>query len=367
MATINHLDNYTLARILASSEQHPSINGCVSSLFHEIMKTPEYIIERLNHIAQAEECSVANLGRKLGINNFSLLSLNKKIHAVYKKYHQVAQFIAKHYPDWSEIDKLPFNEFKRYVLAYNRLQFWKKLPGGREFLEESEEMSPLKDIQKSERFPILFRNNPGILNLTKLVLSLSDLTELPPEINLFENLDSLCLFSNHLTSLPNELNLPHLRKMSLIGNLLTEFPINLNLFPHLIWLDLSANHLTKLPSSISNCFLRVLHLAGNPLIELPDDFNPPELERLDLSSTLLRKLPYKFNPPKLRWLNLENNQTIEISSNSDLFRIAKVHIRNTIIRRSSDEISEETQNLPPSRNFIYRSLAYLGHLLLRRK
>lgn len=103
------------------------------------------------------------------------------------------------------------------------LAFWKKLPGGGEYLA-SEKMNGLSDFKKALKLKDWMQHNPQVLNLTQLDLSNLDLKFLPTEINLLINLKELYLENNQLQALPDNFNPPKLEWLCLRDNPLTKIP-----------------------------------------------------------------------------------------------------------------------------------------------
>eukprot|EP00064_Thunnus_orientalis_P001086 superscaffoldBa00000067_g1087 len=155
-------------------------------------------------------------------------------------------------------------------------------------------------------------------DLTKLLLSSNQLTQLSDDIRLLPGLSTLDLHDNQLSSLPSALGelqelqqlrlshnqlrslpvevytLKNLRSLTLQQNLLESLPEELGQLENLTELDLSNNQLTSLPSTLGRLTcLQKLHLCHNKLSCLPDS-----LTQLTTSLSLL---------PNLKMLLLEGN------------------------------------------------------------
>ncbi len=128
--------------------------------------------------------------------------------------------------------------------------------------------------------------NQGTLDgITGLELRNLDLTCLPPEISLLQNLRYLYLADNPLIDLPDSLDLPQLQT-----------------------LELTRTRITHLPTYFNTSQLRSLLLACTSITHLPENFNAIELQNLVLSYTPITHLPQNFNAPQLAMLLLDHSQ-----------------------------------------------------------
>jgi Leucine-rich repeat (LRR) protein len=94
----------------------------------------------------------------------------------------------------------------------------------------------------------------------------------PTYIGLLQNLRSLNLFCNSLTSIPSELGLlQNLKTLNLSNNFLTSIPSELGLLQNLQSLYLSGNKLTFIPSELGNLKNVLITLYDNPTTYIPDE------------------------------------------------------------------------------------------------
>ena len=274
-----------LPQILAMGGNHPlSDLEVIAAYQSEILKV-SYINERLNYLAQAEECpNLSRLGKKFNIDNFDLFTPQQKIRAIYERYQKISEYISIHMPSRFNIFKASFPEFKDHILAYNRLQFWKKLPGGKEYLETSEMQNISNIVEKASKFSNWIKKHFEVRDLTILNLGNAHLIEkLPPEINLFHKLQELNLQNNQLTNLPTNFYLPNLLDLNLQNNYLTTLPQDFNP-TRLVWLNLN----------------------DNPIIEFPENFDPPGLQWLFVQNTLLKSLPKNFDTTRFNIVSIKS-------------------------------------------------------------
>ncbi|KAM7410659.1 hypothetical protein PAMA_001884 [Pampus argenteus] len=130
--------------------------------------------------------------------------------------------------------------------------------------------------------------------LTTLDLHDNQLSSLPSALGALQELQQLRLSHNQLTSLPVEVcSLKNLRSLTLQQNLLENLPEELGQLENLTELDLSSNQLKGLPSSLGclTC-LQKLHLCHNKLSCLPDSLAQlTNVKLLDCSNNQLTDIP----------------------------------------------------------------------------
>uniref|UniRef100_A0A8P4G0H2 Leucine-rich repeat-containing protein 40 n=1 Tax=Dicentrarchus labrax TaxID=13489 RepID=A0A8P4G0H2_DICLA len=220
-------------------------------------------------------------------------------------------------------------------------------------------------------------------DLTKLLLSSNQLTQLSDDIRLLPGLTTLDLHDNQLTSLPSALGelqelqqlrlshnqlrslpvevctLKNLCSLTLQQNLLESLPEELGQLENLTELDLSNNHLNDLPSSLGCLIcLQKLNLCNNKLSSMPSNVKlldcsnnqltdiPASLsemlamEQLYLRHNKLCLLP-KLPAPVLKELYVGNNQIeqLEMEQLACLTAISLLELRDNKIKTLPEEIT----------------------------
>ncbi|XP_023194680.1 leucine-rich repeat-containing protein 40 isoform X3 [Xiphophorus maculatus] len=226
-------------------------------------------------------------------------------------------------------------------------------------------------------------------NLTKLLLSSNQLTQMSEDIKLLPALTILDLHDNQLSSLPSALgelqellqlrlshnklsslptevcSLNNLRSLTLQQNLLETVPEEIGELGNLTELDLSNNLLKRLPSSVGRLSaLQKVSLCHNKLSSLPDslgqlanvkllDCSHNELtdvpvslagmlalEQLYLRHNKLRRLP-QLPAPSLREVFAGNNrlELLEAEQLSCLSAVTLLELRDNKIRNLPEELT----------------------------
>ena len=143
-------------------------------------------------------------------------------------------------------------------------------------------------------------------------LSKQRLTDIPPNIFRFEQLQTLLLPNNQLSSLSSAIgNLANLEILNLSKNKLKAIPKEVGKLKKLTSLDLSRNQLIELPQNIGDLqSLNHLNLSNNKLTILSTEINLlSQLNRLDLSHNKLKTLPLSGQEwTQLKWLNIRDNK-----------------------------------------------------------
>ncbi|KAL1240434.1 Leucine-rich repeat protein [Trichinella pseudospiralis] len=132
---------------------------------------------------------------------------------------------------------------------------------------------------------------------TRLDLSSSDITSIPPSIRELVQLTELFLYKNKLTTLPAEIgNLVSLRKLGLSENYLTALPDSLAALVDLQALDLRHNRLNEIPPVIYHITsLETLWLRYNRITNVDEQICLlKKLKMLDLRENKIQALPYSI-------------------------------------------------------------------------
>ncbi|XP_034567566.1 leucine-rich repeat-containing protein 40 [Notolabrus celidotus] len=226
-------------------------------------------------------------------------------------------------------------------------------------------------------------------DLTKLLLSSNQLTELSDDIRLLPGLTTLDLHDNKLSSLPSAIGelqelqqlrvnhnqlttlpaevctMKNLRCLTLQQNLLDSLPEELGILENLTELDLSNNNLKGLPSSLGqltslqklslchnklSCLpdslaqlrsVKLLDCSNNQLTDVPSGLSEmPALEQLNLRHNKLRLLP-KLSAPMLKELYVGNNQIelLETEHLACLTAISLLELRDNKIKTLPEQIT----------------------------
>ncbi|XP_018431843.1 PREDICTED: leucine-rich repeat-containing protein 10 [Nanorana parkeri] len=133
--------------------------------------------------------------------------------------------------------------------------------------------------------------------LVKLYLSDNNLNNLPPELELLQNLQILALDFNNFKILPPVVcSLKQLSILYLGNNRLKDLPQELSFLKNLHTLWIEANYFENLPVVICELpLLKTLHAGYNPIRNIPMELkNLRELKSIWMSGTLLEKFPPVF-------------------------------------------------------------------------
>jgi hypothetical protein len=117
----------------------------------------------------------------------------------------------------------------------------------------------------------LDRGCPKDEKVIKLWIEDKQITSIPPEIGLLQNLSQLLLSENQLTSIPSEIGrLQNLTELTIHNNQLTSIPPEIGQLQNLTELWLYNNQLTSIPPEIGQLKnLKTLLLTDNPLEQIP--------------------------------------------------------------------------------------------------
>ncbi|XP_072294641.1 leucine-rich repeat-containing protein 40 [Eucyclogobius newberryi] len=174
-------------------------------------------------------------------------------------------------------------------------------------------------------------------DLTKLLLSSNQLTELSEDLRLLPALTTLDLHDNKLQSLPRALGaLQELRQLRLSHNQLGAVPLELFSLALLSSLTLQHNLLERLPPELGQLHsLTELDLSRNRLQELPSSLGDlSHLQKLNLENNQLSSLPDSVGRlSSLRVLECsENHLTALPSSVARLASLEQLFLRQNRLR-----------------------------------
>ncbi|XP_007907545.2 malignant fibrous histiocytoma-amplified sequence 1 [Callorhinchus milii] len=147
-------------------------------------------------------------------------------------------------------------------------------------------------------------------------LSKRRLKVIPPSILQRVEIENLNLDRNKLKSINDISKLQNLKSLILSKNELTTFPQEIASLPALEKLYLNQNSIAQVDEGIFTCLplLKLLRLSNNRLMDLPSDLSTcRELQYINLSHNLLQKIPeavLKLN--KLEEFYVENNKLREL-------------------------------------------------------
>ncbi|KAM7012999.1 leucine-rich repeat-containing protein 40 [Tautogolabrus adspersus] len=179
--------------------------------------------------------------------------------------------------------------------------------------------------------------------LQQLRLSHNQLKALPVEVCTLKNLRSLTLQQNQLESLPEDLGiLENLTELDLSNNNLKGLPSSLGHLTCLQKLNLCHNKLSCLPDSLAKLIsVKLLDCSNNQLTDIPASLSEmPVLEQIYLRHNKLRLLP-KLTAPMLKELYVGNNQIeqLETEQLACLTAISLLELRDNKIKALPEQIT----------------------------
>jgi Leucine-rich repeat (LRR) protein len=203
------------------------------------------------------------------------------------------------FPDFSfSINHVPKEKFAEIRAQSDLLRYLEELPPhGIDLLENWEYPQQVTSIVLSNQE--LTEVPEWLVRYTKLRqldLSYNQLTSLPQWLDEFDQLEELKLNANQLTLLPKVVP-AHLSWVNLSHNRLETLPKEWIGLPHLEWLDLSYNQLKQLPQNGWQMLspLQELKLQHNRLTQLPEAMlDLINLERVMIDHNLINDLPIDF-------------------------------------------------------------------------
>lgn len=183
-------------------------------------------------------------------------------------------------------------------------------------------------------------------NAIRIKLSNLNLSELPKEISILDQLEELFLYSNQLRSLPKDIeHLVNLAHLDLRNNKFEFFPDEIAKLTKLKTLrindnKINANDLSRIGSLTH---LEKLHIRSNGLNELPVEIaHLTMLAELDISYNNLNNLPSEFGKlEKLTTLYIGNNKFSKIPLLiTCLPQLRELHFQNNLLNYIPSEIGQ---------------------------
>ncbi|XP_068449371.1 leucine-rich repeat-containing protein 40 [Clinocottus analis] len=174
-------------------------------------------------------------------------------------------------------------------------------------------------------------------DLTKLLLSSNQLTQLSDDIKLLPALTTLDLHDNQLSSLPSALgDLQELQQLRLSHNQLTSLPVEVCTLKNLCGITLQQNQLESLPEELGRLEnLTQLDLSNNRLKSLPSSLGRLTcLQKLNLCHNELSCLPDSLTQlTNVKLLDCSNNQLTDIpASLSEMLALEQLYLRHNKLR-----------------------------------
>nr|XP_020476503.1 leucine-rich repeat-containing protein 40 isoform X2 [Monopterus albus] len=174
-------------------------------------------------------------------------------------------------------------------------------------------------------------------DLTKLLLSSNQLTQISDDIRLLPGLIILDLHDNQMSSLPNAVGeLQELQQLRLSHNQLTSVPLAVCTLKNLRSLTIQQNLLESLPEDLGHLEnLTELDLSKNRLKDLPSSLGHlTALQKLNLCHNKLSCLPDSLAQlTKVKLLDCSNNQLTDIPANlSEMFALEQLYLRHNKLR-----------------------------------
>ncbi|KIC74908.1 hypothetical protein DB41_IB00410 [Neochlamydia sp. TUME1] len=285
----------------------------------------------------------------------STLSIEAKVPYIFQKLFTLAASLSplEFVGNAKESKAFTLSNYSSYLLNINRLLIWQKLPGGTEYLNQTQiKALPLKkkgelltqwieeqgkniiklDLDDELDLTILPPEIWQLSQLEWLNLSNNQLTTLSPEIGQLSQLQSLWLHNNQLTAIPAEIGqLTKLEVLNLGDNQLTAIPAEIGQLTKLQGLALGFNQLTIIPAEIGQLsHLHMLHLGDNQLTIIPAEIGQlSQLQSLDLSNNQLTIIPAEIGQlSQLTSLDLSNNQLTTIPASIGEFSWMALDLSN---------------------------------------
>ncbi len=202
---------------------------------------------------------------------------------------------------------------ERWLDAYNKIEFWKHLPGGAEYLKPELRIGCEESLAPELAEWMLQR--PEVLNLKILQIFKGPLTRLPPEIGLCTQLQALMIMHTSIEELPPQFGeLIHLKLLLLCYNRLRRLCPEFRKLQSLERLELTKNLLEDIDPVGFLRNLKKLSAEWNRIQKLPAELHWGKLDIIDLSENQISELPQNFyNIISLTLIILSGNKLSAIS------------------------------------------------------
>ena len=182
---------------------------------------------------------------------------------------------------------------ERWLDAYNKIEFWKHLPGGKEHLN-GELIEGNEEVLAAELGSWMI-HRPEVLNLTTFTILKSHLTRIPSEIGICCKLELLAILNTSIQELPPQIGeLVNLKQVLLRGNRLRRLCPEFCNLQNLEKLDIDHNQLEEIDSVAP--LKNVVHFSAssNQIKRLPEGLAWGRIKTLFLYDNLISELPECF-------------------------------------------------------------------------
>lgn len=224
--------------------------------------------------------------------------------------------------------------------AYDKIQVWKKLPGGEEFLK-SDKMKTLSVIEQAALLKDWIISNHVADKITDLNLACMRLSYIPEEVNLLFNLRALNLSHNLIEKIEHLDNLVNLNQLFLDSNKISKIE-GLEKLTILRILDLGSNRITKIEGLESLRELTDLRLYCNGIEVIENLENLTLLRILMLNNNRIKEIKNLNALKNLTYLNLSRNLINKIQNLGDLKELLTLFLQENLIKEF-ENLDELTQ------------------------
>jgi Leucine-rich repeat (LRR) protein len=222
---------------------------------------------------------------------------------------------------------------------------------------------------RKHKFTWLPKEIGNLKNLKEINLSMGNLESLPPQIGNLKNLEELKLEGNKLRTLPKEIGLcKNLKKIDLDDNMMESLPKEIGNLKKLETIYINGNKLTSLPKEISLCKnLKELNFGENRITSIPKEIGLlKNLEDLGLDDNKLTSIPKEIGLCKnLKTLNFGDNKLTSIPKEiEDLPKLSKLNLRgNPGLKGISSELKKNGLNIWKNTNTKFINYKYYTNQL----